>query len=379
LRDVRDLAPHVAREFQGKTVNVFMDRVAKADDNAEVLAKYFDSRKTKNEINVFVIRATSPDFERLKDEGVNVVPYGSLEHLKFLLAADNLIVSQVAWAVVEPFFEQYKGKIKDLFKFNLIFLQHGVIMCDVSEVLKKSKVGIDRFITSAHPEHADISGDAYEYDRDEVVLTGLPRHDNLTRDKGKYIAVMPTWSRDVVSQARSNDLRLAMPSFKDTAYFSKWNSLLNNKLLIDQVTQQGYELIFLPHPEIRSSVHMFDLDNVTLADFNVRYVDIINQSSCVITDRSSVFMDFAYAAKKVFYYRPYDNNNYEDGFFEFDRDGFGPVSTDEDMLVSQLIESMTNGFAMEPEYVKRRDSFFAYDDSNNSERVYNAIKHMSKY
>lgn len=379
IRDIRNLLPYVRKEYEGKTINIFMDRVLKADDNAEALIKYFDSKKNKQVLNYFVLSQNSPDFERLTKEGISVIPYGSFDHLKLLLVAGNLIVSQMAWAVVEPFHDQYGGNIKDLFKHNLIFLQHGVIMCDVSQVLKKSKVDADLFVTSAYPEKEEISREAYEYSQEEIILTGLPRHDNLTKDKGNYIAVMPTWSREVVSQNRKNDLREAIPNFTKTGYYKKWNNILNDKRLLSAAKAKGYEIIFIPHPEIRGSVEMFNLENVLLAEFDARYVDIINNSSCVITDRSSVFMDFGYAGKEVFYYGPHDNNNYDDGYFNFEEDGFGPVSYDLKTLVSQIIQSMDNDFELSQKYVERRNRFFAFDDSRNSERVYNEIQALTSY
>lgn len=374
---IRNLIPYLKEKYKGKIVNIFMDREFKADDNGEALIKYFNSRKKKNELNYFVIDEESSDFERLKKDGVNVVPYGTLEHLKLLIVADNLITAHIAWAVVEPFYKMYRDKLKDLFSFNLIFLQHGITLSNVSHILKKSRIGVDMFVTSAYPENAELSRDAYEYDKDEVVLTGFPRHDNLTKKKGKYIAVMPTWSREVVSTETKNDLKQAIPGFTNTYYYNKWNSLLNNEKLLTEAKKRGYEIIFVPHPDIRGSVDMFDLDKVKLADFYTRYRDVINSSSCVITDRSSVFMDFAYVEKPVFYYGPYDNNNYDDGYFSFENDGFGPISTDEDTLISQLLTSMENNFEMDKMALERRNRFFAFNDSNNCERVYNEIKKLT--
>lgn len=377
LLSIRKLLPYLQEQYRGKVVNIFMDRVLKADDNAEALIKYFNTKNTPDVLNYFVLSQESQDFHRLKKAGINVVAYGSFEHLKLMLIAKNLIVSQMAWAVVEPFYEQYKDKLKDLFTFNLIFLQHGVIMCDVSNILKKSKIGVDLFVNSAFPENKEISQEKYEYDNDELILTGLPRHDNLTKKKGKYIAIMPTWSREVVSKERKNDLRLAIPGFKKTDYFKKWNNLLNDKTLLTQAEKMGYKIIFVPHPELRGSVDQFDLKKVELASFDTRYVDIINNSSCVITDRSSVFMDFAYAEKKVFYYGPYDNNNYDDGYFDFETDGFGPVINNEKDVIKQVIESMKNRFELDAKYKQRRDNFFAFNDSNNCERVYEQISEIS--
>lgn len=374
---IRNLAPYLKEKYKGKIVNVFMDREDKADDNGETLINYFNSRNNKSELNYFVIDKGSSDFKRLKKDGINVIPYGTLEHLKLLIVADNLISTHITWAIVEPFYKMYRDKLKDLFSFNLIFLQHGFILNNVSHTLKKSRVGVDMFVTSSYLEKAELSRDVYGYGQDEVVLTGFPRHDNLTKKKGKYIAIIPTWSGEVISVETKNGMKQAIPGFKKTYYYNKWNSLLNNEKLLAEAQKRGYEIIFVPHPDIRGSVAMFNLDKVKLADFYTRYVDVINSSSCVITDRGSISMDFAYVEKPVFYYGPYDSNNYDDGCYSFEEDGFGPISTNEDELISQLLTSMESNFEMSKKYLERKNNFFAFNDSNNCERVFNEIKKLT--
>ena len=44
--------------------------------------------------------------------------------------------------------------------------------------------------------------------------------------------------------------------------------------------------------------------------------------------------------------------------------------------MSTLCEYMENGCKMLPEYVKRADNFFAFDDFNNCQRIYHAIQEM---
>jgi CDP-glycerol glycerophosphotransferase (TagB/SpsB family) len=50
--------------------------------------------------------------------------------------------------------------------------------------------------------------------------------------------------------------------------------------------------------------------------------------------------------------------------------GFGQIIDDEDDLVEKIIEYMENDCLMEDEYVKRVESFFKFNDRNNSKRVY---------
>ena len=65
-----------------------------------------------------------------------------------------------------------------------------------------------------------------------------------------------------------------------------------------------------------------------------------------------------------------------EGEFDYERDGFGEVEYDLDSTVNRIIEYMQGGCALKPEYRKRIDSFFAFDDKNNCKRVYEKIMEL---
>ena len=67
---------------------------------------------------------------------------------------------------------------------------------------------------------------------------------------------------------------------------------------------------------------------------------MIKKSALLITDFSSVFFDFGYMKKPIIYYQ-FDNelfrsNHYKEGYFSYERDGFGPVATKENDLISYI-------------------------------------------
>jgi len=366
-----------ARNLQltkNKKINIFMDRVDKADDNAEVLYDYSEKNNDGNFINYFVIDKKSEDYSRLKNLGYNVIAHNSNKHVINLLAADNVISSHADEMMYGVY--KYDKLFKDIKQFKYIFLQHGVIKEDLSHWLKRSKQNFSLFLTSSPKETESIISGDYQYTSNEVKTLGLPRFDRLKlEEKEKFILVMPTWRHDIV--LRYNHKIKGIPyteKFKKSAYFKFWNNLLNNNDLIDYCEKKSYKIVFAPHPSIRQQIEDFNLEHVVLADYSDRYVDLFNKSAIMITDYSSTFFDFSYLKKPVIYYH-FDSGNWDrtNAYFSYADDGFGPIIQTEIEVVNYIKELITNDAKMEDEYQVRVDKFFKYRDQNNSKRVYEEI------
>ena len=97
----------------------------------------------------------------------------------------------------------------------------------------------------------------------------------------------------------------------------------------------------------------------------------------LITDFSSVFFDFAYMQKPVLYYQfdeeEYRASHYAQGYFDYRRDGFGEVVTEETELLELLEQYLENDCSLKPEYRQRTEGFFTLHDMHNCERIYNEI------
>ena len=110
--------------------------------------------------------------------------------------------------------------------------------------------------------------------------------------------------------------------------------------------------------------------------------DLILCSDLFITDRSSLAFDFAYMLKPVIYVdfdsKELELYHYKPGYFEYIRDGFGPVHRDPNCVVSYILELAENNGKMEATYISRAKNFFPIQDKNNSERTYNAIINFLK-
>ena len=98
----------------------------------------------------------------------------------------------------------------------------------------------------------------------------------------------------------------------------------------------------------------------------------------MITDYSSVAFDFAYLNKPVIYYQfdleDYRKKQYREGYFDYEKDGFGPVSFNRKEVLNEIKYYIKTDFNSKKKYSNNMKKFFLFRDRKNSERVYRAIK-----
>lgn len=99
----------------------------------------------------------------------------------------------------------------------------------------------------------------------------------------------------------------------------------------------------------------------------------------MVTDYSGIQFDFAYMRKPLVYLHHKDiPQHYEEGTFHYDTMAFGEICHDNDQLIELLCEYMADGCEMKPEYVQRTDDFFAFNDHNNCQRIYDVMLDYQK-
>lgn len=375
---------NILKKLKNKPIWLISDRVMKAGDNGEAFFRYM--RLHHSEIDsYYVISENSPDFETLKQVGP-VIKNESYKHKLYHFLSEYVISSSAELGVYNPFYEHpelYRELITDT---KFIFLQHGVIKDDLSAWAGRFNKNIAGFVTSAKPEFISVAFGAYEYEESQVWLTGLPRFDRLYRDEQKWITIMPTWRKYLLSRFdRENDIWLLKPDVESSEYVQFFSSLLNDPKLLNAAKKYGYRIKFLPHPNFQTHLDLFKPNNdVDFLGLETQYRDIYAKSNLVITDYSSAVFDFAYLRKPVLYTQ-FDaehffagDHSYAKGYFDYERDGFGEVEYTLEGTVDRIIEYMENGCKLKDKYLQRIDNFFAFDDQNNCERVYQKIIELGK-
>lgn len=373
--------------FHKKKIWLISDREFVANDNGEHFFRYLNGEGKKYIPGIrpiFVISENCPDYARMKQYG-EVVSYESEKYRILFLNADKIISSSGNDMVFNPYGKK-RGWMADLYKFQYVFLQHGIIKDDLSDWLRKLNKNISMFVTSAKGEYDSIVNGAYGYTEKEVKLVGLCRFDNLTKlpyQKQKRILVLPTW-RSAIRESYDSvtSESIYFDGFKDTEYFKFYNDLINHPRLLDVMRRKGYTGVFGIHPvHAKQTVDYQANDVFSVNDGYLDYQREFVENSMMVTDYSSTVMDFVYLKKPVVYAQFdkeefFDSHTYSEGYFDYERDGFGPVCYDLESTVDAMVRMIENDCQLEPQYEKRVENFFAYTDDQNCKRTLDAIQSL---
>ena len=365
---------------------LFMDRETKADDNAEHLYRYV-KQHYPNQVCYFALNEDSADWQRLSDDGFDLVAFGSPEFELRLRHCDKIISSHIDAHIHNYFGDLYDGT-KDF-----VFLQHGVTKDNLSRWLNGKK-HVACFITTTKDEYQSIvMGDRYKFSAKEVVLTGFPRHDALYQKQSyqhneKMLLIMPTWRSYLMGETvgKGANTRTLNPQFFDSSYAKHWVSLLQSAELQALAQRLGYQLVFAPHANIEPYLDQIQLPShiqIWRASESLESMqELFVRASMMITDYSSVAFEMAYINKPTLYYQ-FDqdeffsgSHSYQKGYFDYEEHGFGAVVYDEQALLTELEHMLSEGVG--EVYAKRIKNTFEYQDDGNCERVYQAIMALDK-
>lgn len=362
-----------------KDLWVLCDTENEARDNAYWLFKYIREQYPQQDA-VYAINKNSPDYERVKNLG-ETVQYGSLKHWIYYLTASKNISSQKMGKPNAAIC--YVLEVYGIIKNKRAFLQHGIIMADLS-FLYYPHTKMSLFVTSTYDEWKYID-ERYGYPKGYVQQLGLCRFDQLHefQVKKKQILVMPTWRMYIRNEISASDAEMEGKQFRETDYYRYWDGLLAHPELLSFVEENDLQVIFYPHREMQRFLKYFHIQhpNIRVAswpEYDVQ--ELLKESAFLVTDFSSVALDFAYMKKPLLYYQfdiqKYRANHNQAGYFEFERDGFGPLCTTPEEVIGALKESCKNGFENEMLYLERHKKYFDLWDNQNCERNYQAICKM---
>ncbi|MEN3030190.1 CDP-glycerol glycerophosphotransferase family protein [Chromobacterium amazonense] len=358
---------------------LLMDRDYKADDNAEHLYRYL--KNNHPEINAkFSIRKNSSDYNRLKSEGFDLIDYESDDFYAALRLCKKFISSHNSPALIRKFNQNL------VIDKHFIFLQHGVTVSDVSHAFNNTK--IDLFITAANDEFKSIVGDhtKYRFSSANVALTGFPRHDALLENNGitsDSIVIMPTWRVYLSGKYTGDGLaREFNNEFSESDYAKNWLAVLRSQELFEYANEHNLKIKFYPHAEITpylSEMHIPDYVEI-ITGFNDSIQDVFRSSSIFITDYSSVAFEAALLKRHIIYFQfdsdRFFSEHYPSGYFDYQRDGFGPVLNSASDVVTHIKSLDPNHY--HGEFLDRQERFFKFRDQCCSQRVVDEIKKLDE-
>lgn len=363
-----------------KDLWLICDNKNEARDNGYWLFRYITENYKEQDV-VYAIDKKSPDFQKVKNLG-KVVNYGTLKHWILYLTAKKNISSQKGGkpnAAVCYFLE-----VNRILKNTRIFLQHGIIKDDMP-FLHYENTQMRMFVCSTDREWRFVSN-KYGYPNGYVKKLGLCRfdqlHDNISV-KQNQILVMPTWRSWIGTPTSASYEIENISDFKNTEYYKAWNEFLSSDEIHHILKENNLKMVFYPHRDMQSYINEFNIKdkNITVAkwpEYDVQ--QLLKESAYLITDFSSIAMDFAYMKKRLIYYQfdyeTFRQGHYPEGYFSYEKDGFGKVCYTLNEVIDEFKKAVSDNFVNPEEYLKKHDNFFDLYDQNNCERNYLAIKEL---
>ena len=157
--------------------------------------------------------------------------------------------------------------------------------------------------------------------------------------------------------------------------------MLANGQLRDRVRAAGLRLTFVPHANAEPYLAAFDLPpDVEVVRLSTGVAQqVFARAAALVTDYTSVAFTFALLRRPVFYYQ-FDQqdfysggHNWRPGYFDYDRDGFGPVALAESELLDKLFRFLGSNCQMDGKFLTRMEKAMPDHDEQACLRTYNAI------
>lgn len=225
------------------------------------------------------------------------------------------------------------------------------------------------YIVCSSESVADIYSEAFGVPRYKVLPLGAPRIDEFFK-KVNTERLRADFEKDF-PECKGKKLVLYAPTFRDDR---EDDSHLLDSLDIGAFNErfgEEYRLLVRLHPQVRTG--SADLTGATDVGDYSRLNDLIRLADIMITDYSSICMDFAFLGKPIYFYA-FDLEKYvSDRAFYEDYESYvpGPVARDFQTLLNLINNNIAQSFE------RRMDEFrfynFGEQDGKSAKRVVDRI------
>ena len=305
-----------------------------------------------------------------------LIPFGSRKHKCLMAKADKVLTAFVDQICYLPFDPDSYRYYADLFHYEVVYLQHGVMHAKLPNMYSKEKVWqVDKIVTSARFERENLLKLGY---REQDILTcGMPRLDHLhqtEQPKTRRILFAPSWRNDLVTTVGKG--QTPVEGFYTSAYYEAFSAFLKDERLHRLLEQHDlyldvqlhpmficYEDCFLP----AGSDRIGGVCNANVADYLV-----------CITDFSSFMFDFIYLNRPVISYFPdleqfhAGSHSYNDFYYPIE-DGFSLYCQEKDEAIDTLEQLVKADFVLPEKQAGRARDLYYSREAGHMESLYRAL------
>ncbi len=229
------------------------------------------------------------------------VSFGGSKHKKLMTKAEKIITAFIENNNIFPFepweYEQYANQ----FRFETVYLQHGVLHIDMPWKYSPEKIIADKIVVSAGQETELLLKNGYK--ETDLWKVMMPRFDELPEKSqgGKKILYAPSWRSYLVGENRNNKWELLTEKYLASNFFTGMQAFVCSRELQELLAKYGYGMDIKLHPIFAEYGGLLETGSR-----NIRFVEEVQEDeySLFITDFSSYMFDFLYMGTPVLSFIP---------------------------------------------------------------------------
>ncbi len=321
------------------------------------------------------------NFEKIKDkfEGIDskkLVHYGTLKHKLLFINSEKILTSFQSLSIYSPLHRTIKY-YRDILKYDLIYLQHGILHCNLPLMYSNENNEIDKIIVSSEFEKNNMKKN-YNYFDKNIISSGMPRFDFINNNEPKEIKIVfaPTWRKNLIGGLKNNRREILEKVFLESNYYKKINELLTYDRFKNLLEKNNIEFEFKLHPIFKDYLPYFKTECKNIK-VNAEAIDL-SEYKLFITDYSSYVFDFVYLKRPIAYFLT-DEKEFNAGLHTYRKldleleDAFGPITNNAEDLVDVIEEFIKNNFKASNIYEKRIENFFNTREPNHRKELYKSL------
>ena len=196
-----------------------------------------------------------------------------------------------------PFYKKYMY-YKDILRYELVYLQHGVLHAKLLKMYGKEFAPIDKFVISSNFEKENLINN-YGYSKKDLICTGMPRFDeeNHISEPENKIIFAPSWRNYLIGKAVDRVRETDEDKFINSMEF------LTSKELLYVLEKNDIILDYKLHPIFEPYEKCFEKAKSKNVTVSIGGTDL-SKCKAFITDFSSFQFDFVRLARPIIYFMP---------------------------------------------------------------------------
>ena len=264
------------------------------------LEQFLHDSKRNDGVERYYVITDERQREHLSLEHPMVV-FGSGSHKELLLQAEKVITAFIEDNNILPFPASDYEKYANQFRFETIYLQHGVLHIDMPWKYSPEKILADKVVVSANVDTELFMKNGFR--KEDLWKVKMPRFDLLPEKslREKKILFAPSWRSYLVGSNINNQWKLLEKKLIASRYFAGIQEFLESKRLQELLEKNDYILDVKLHPIFAEYEHLFKIKSERV---NMKSEVGSEEYSLLVTDFSSFMFDFLYMDVPVLSFIP---------------------------------------------------------------------------